>query len=359
MRKVMENLAIVIVLIFMITSIVGFILDRPVLVSYASSESMTPTINVGDLFFINPLSRRAEVGDIIVFQRRDGWTVHRVYAITSDGYITKGDNNVATDQQEGLYPTVKKSDMAGKVIVLFGRPLVVRKGGELIENIRSKATNLYVVGILVVMGAVLTFSGSNRKERHRKKSSRRFVKLSLKTVYAVISVAIIAGFVFVTISSWGTIAFTYSSTLAGGQREGWYLPGTSFERNITIENHAVYPFYYFIEPRRERVTLLGDDTFRVTGGMSHEVLLKISVPQDTRVYREEVEVRSYPAILPFGAVEKAYSASPYIPLILYSSELVAIMMTFYILAGIGKDELLRIKIRRRSVLGKIFGDGKQ
>lgn len=83
-----------------VPSVVGFLMGRPVFVSYAYSDSMVPTINRWDVFFINPLSK-GEVGDIIVFNLSGRWTVHRVYAITEEGYITKGDNNVATDQQDG------------------------------------------------------------------------------------------------------------------------------------------------------------------------------------------------------------------------------------------------------------------
>lgn len=79
MKKLLEGIITAVIFMILVASVVGgFILDRPILVSYAYSESMTPTINKGDLFFINPpLSRNAEVGDIIVFHRRDGWTVHR------------------------------------------------------------------------------------------------------------------------------------------------------------------------------------------------------------------------------------------------------------------------------------------
>ncbi|QDA30690.1 signal peptidase I [Thermococcus indicus] len=356
MKKLIENMVIVVMLIFLATSIAGFILDRPVLVSYAYSESMTPTIDKGDLFFINPLSKTGDVGDIIVFHRRDGWTVHRVYAITDEGYITKGDNNVATDQQDGAYPPVTKNDIIGKVVTVQGHPLVIRGGGSFIEGLRSKVTNVYVVGALIIVGAILTFSGGAGR-KHHKKSKKKFFRVSMRTVYAAVSVLIIAGFLFVTMASWGTLAFTYSSTLAGGQKDGWYLPGTTFEKNLSVENHAVYPFYYFIEPHSKRMELLNGDTFRIPGGESHSVLLRVSVPKETRIYREEIEVHSYPAILPLGIISRAYDVTPYLPLLLYSIELAVLMIAFYYLAGIGEGEIVRVRVRRGSIISKILGDG--
>ncbi|WP_297500829.1 S26 family signal peptidase, partial [Thermococcus sp.] len=90
MRRLIENIVVVVATVFLLASVTGFLLGRPVLLSYAYSESMTPTINKGDMFFINPLSKGGKAGDIIVFHRRDGWTVHRIFAVTEEGYVTKG-----------------------------------------------------------------------------------------------------------------------------------------------------------------------------------------------------------------------------------------------------------------------------
>ncbi|ASJ06443.1 signal peptidase I [Thermococcus pacificus] len=355
MKKLIENIIVFIVIMFLITSVMGFVLDRPVLISYAYSESMTPTINKGDLFFINPLSKGGEVGDIIVFHRRDGWTVHRIFAVTDEGYITKGDNNVATDQQDGAYPPVNREDIIGKVMAVGNHPLVIRGGGALIESARSKLTNIYAVAVILLLGAFLTFSGGNNRRGHGRK--KRFLKLSMRTVYAVVSVGIVAGFIFVTVASWGTLAFTYSSTLASGQMEGWYLPGSTFEKNLSIENRAIYPFHYFIGTKSVRVTILNEKQFKIDGKGSHEVLMKVSVPEDTKIYREEIEVRSYPAILPGRLVAAMYKINPYLPLIPYTLELAAILLALYYMADIGQGEVIRIRIRRRSLLSKIAGDG--
>ncbi len=355
MKKLIENIVVFIAIMFLITSVMGFVLDRPVLISYAYSKSMTPTIDKGDLFFINPLSKGGEVGDIIVFHRRDGWTVHRIFAVTDRGYITKGDNNVATDQQNGAYPPVKREDVIGKVMVVGGHPLVIRGGGAIIESARSKLTNIYAVAVILLLGAFLTFSGGDKNRRNGRK--KRFLKVSMRTAYAVVAVGIMAGFIFMTVASWGTLTFTYSSTLAGGQMEGWYLPGSTFEKNLSIENRAIYPFHYFIGAKGSRVTILNGEQFRIDGKGSHEILMKVSVPEDTRIYREEIAVRSYPAILPGRLVAAMYNINPYLPLVPYTLELAAILLVFYYLADIGQGEAIRIRIRRRSLLSKIAGDG--
>ncbi|WP_297509137.1 signal peptidase I [Thermococcus sp.] len=353
MRKLLENIVVVVATVFLLASVTGFLLGRPVLLSYAYSESMTPTINKGDMFFINPLSKGGKIGDIIVFHRGDGWTVHRVFAITEKGYVTKGDNNVATDQQNGENPLVRREDVIGKVVELGGRPLIIRGGGAFIESLRARLTSFYAVVIFLLAGAFLTFSGGDKRDRGR----RKYLKVRAKTLYAVVSIVIIAGFLFVTVASWGTLTFTYSSTLAGGQREGWYLPGSTFERNVTVKNSALYPFHYFITVSGGRVELLNGDTFEIPGRGTHEISLRISVPKETRIYKEEITVHSYPSILPGWLVASLYNISPYLPLLPYAMELAGVLVVFYYLADVGRGDILRIRVRRRSLLAKIMGDG--
>jgi len=352
MRRFIENVMIIVVFVFLLASLAGFFLDRPVLVSYAYSDSMTPTIDRGDLFFMNPFAGNFEVGDVIVFHRRDGWTVHRIFAVTESGFITKGDNNVATDQQDGLYPTVKREDVAGKVITLGGNPLVIRGGGSFVQAARKRLVDSRVVVLLLITGAFATFSGG--KERRAKGN---FVRIRVRTLYAVVSVVVVASFLFVTVASWGTLAFTYSSTLAGGQREGWYLPGSAFERNLSLENNAVYPFYYFLSGGSERVQSFGPTFLRIPGSSNATVSVHVAVPEDTRVYREELQVRSYPALLPSSLVVALYSLNPYLPLVAYSLLISAVLLAFYRLAGISEGDVIRIRKRRGSFLSKVMGDG--
>ncbi|WP_297534596.1 signal peptidase I [Thermococcus sp.] len=350
MKKLIEAAFALIVIIFILGSAVGYVLDRPVFISYAYSGSMTPTIDKGDLFIMNPFARSYHVGDIIVFHRRTGWTVHRIFAVTDEGFITKGDNNVATDQENGLYPPVKPRDIAGKVVVVMGHPLVIRGGGTFIENLRSKFTNVYAVIVLLIIGAILTFSGDSKVRRRKKK----FYRLKVRTLYAVLSVLLIGTFLFVTVASWGTLSFSYSSTLAGGQRAGWHLPGSVFEQNLTVKNNAVYPFYYFIGGGSNRTELLGESSFRLSGGSSKVLMVRVNVPLQTRIYVEKFTVRSYPAILPGSVVSALYGISPYAPLVPYAILMSVMLFGFYRLAGIGDVDVIRIR-RRGGVLYKILG----
>jgi signal peptidase len=54
------------------------------------SESMVPTINMGDLIITGPAKDSAEVGDIVTFELSGELVTHRIYSI-GDTISTKGD----------------------------------------------------------------------------------------------------------------------------------------------------------------------------------------------------------------------------------------------------------------------------
>ncbi len=87
------------VIIMIIVLIIGFFLSIHLLPGYnlyvVNSESMNPTINVGDITVTRTLDSRSkgelEPGDIITFQHGSGTVTHRLLSIDGDKLITKGD----------------------------------------------------------------------------------------------------------------------------------------------------------------------------------------------------------------------------------------------------------------------------
>lgn len=62
------------------------------------SGSMEPVIHTGAVAYIDFKDTSIEVGDIVTYQLVNGQMVtHRVKAVTSEGYVFKGDANDATD----------------------------------------------------------------------------------------------------------------------------------------------------------------------------------------------------------------------------------------------------------------------
>lgn len=65
------------------------------------SSSMEPAIRTGSLIFVNTRDRKAEEGDIVTFllgeSGQEVVVTHRIYCVTDQGYITKGDHNDTVD----------------------------------------------------------------------------------------------------------------------------------------------------------------------------------------------------------------------------------------------------------------------
>ncbi len=152
---------------FLLASAVGFVLNRPVLLSYVISDSMSPTLNRGDIFLINPLAE-PKPDDIIVFNLNGHWTVHRVVAETEGGYITKGDHNIATDQQGGTKNAVKRESVIGVVPVLLGNPVKIPEVGNYIQKLSGTNMSILLAVLMIASGAILlTERGKGRKRRGR------------------------------------------------------------------------------------------------------------------------------------------------------------------------------------------------
>ncbi|KUJ93364.1 MAG: hypothetical protein XD40_1422 [Archaeoglobus fulgidus] len=335
----LSDLLMLILAVFLLASTAGFLLNRPVLLSYVTSDSMTPTLNRGDLFLINPLAE-AKPDDIIVFNLNGHWTVHRVVAETDGGYITKGDHNIATDQQ-GSNSVVKRESVAGVVLVLLGNPIKIPEVGNYIQRLSGTTMNILLAVFMIVGGAMLLTG----KEERRKKE-RKVYRLRYKTAYVAVSTISIAMLLLSVIATWGVVGFNYASTLAGGQKEGWYLPESEFDRQIEIKNNALFPLLYLFSSESERVELK-DESKILSGGERAELSVHVRVPSETRIYYEEVKVHAYPLILPSDLIIRMYGLNPFLPLAAFAVELAAVLGVIYYATRAGEEEVIRLSKRRR------------
>lgn len=104
-------LAIVILLIAELT-----IFNNPLVIF---SDSMSPTLSKGSIAYLETVSfDQLKIGDIIAFDTKArNVLVHRIYNITGQGIVTKGDNNSMPDNF-----IVVPNDVIGKVN--FSLPLI-------------------------------------------------------------------------------------------------------------------------------------------------------------------------------------------------------------------------------------------
>ncbi|AIY90877.1 signal peptidase I [Geoglobus acetivorans] len=90
------------------------------------TNSMYPTFERGDIVLVQTIFKEPEKGDIIMFVREDvGYSVtHRVLKVVGDKVYTGGDAS-------GPDPNpISKSDIIGKAVLVFGKPIVVKGVGN-------------------------------------------------------------------------------------------------------------------------------------------------------------------------------------------------------------------------------------
>jgi signal peptidase len=96
----------------------GFIFFAPGYSLYlVRSESMEPTINMGDLIISAPVGEKIDEGDVVTFKLGDELVTHRIYTMSETSIQTKG------DAVEDVDPwTITSADVQGKY--LFKIPYV-------------------------------------------------------------------------------------------------------------------------------------------------------------------------------------------------------------------------------------------
>jgi len=128
--------------------------------------SMLPTLEGGDLVVIQgvPLSD-LHVGDIVVYNHLCSGggesVVHRVVNISTDGLITKGDNNPRTDQASNIAVSpITQQCLEGKVVFVI--PYVELLAYYVDQNQLPQWLN-YLPSILILIIVIASLLGEEKK----------------------------------------------------------------------------------------------------------------------------------------------------------------------------------------------------
>jgi len=106
--------------------IVYALMSQYILFAAVMTDSMTGTVDKGDLIFMTS-GGDIEVGDIIMFKAPTvSYPVtHRVSDISSIGIRTKGDFRNSTDNW-----VIQEEDIQAKAVLIFGKPIVIPEVGN-------------------------------------------------------------------------------------------------------------------------------------------------------------------------------------------------------------------------------------
>ncbi len=264
--------------------------SAPIHLSYVYSDSMEPTISVGDGYLVVP-AETVEPGDIVTFRSsaREEFITHRVVEVVEGGYLTRGDNNPSTDQAGG-HPVVTDDAIVGRVLTVGGAPIVVPH----LASVAAVASTYWPLWILLVL---LGGSFLDRTPRARDVARLRDLLVPL-VVTTVIGSAVVLAFA----------APTYSMSLVAVAAEdpsGRFVPvGETALRTLEVAGPPRFT-YQFVEGTGVEVV----ETAVVDGVNTATVAVP---PQSTSGgYDASVTTYHYPTVLPYDVMHALHALHPF------------------------------------------------
>lgn len=335
----------------------GQLLGQPVLLSYATSASMAPTIQPGDGFLVLPveLTGGVEPGDVVVFHAEElhdgGLTTHRVVEDTPRGYVTKGDANPFTDQADDE-PPVKSGQVVGEVVQVGGSVLTVPHLGDLVTGLqgllregqsalvgllgaRARLGTRGLAGLLFVAG-VLSFAVSVVRDRRGTSTparSRTRTPATTSTQSTTSTTQVLVGLaLLVVLSTTASMAVPagvteYSVISADTDDPGVRMipEGGSEVTTYTVRNSGVLPVLVFLEPGSDGITV-GSREVYVEGRDAKNATVRISVPDRNGHYRRYLVEHRYLGVLPRPTIRSLYAVHPWLPVVVVDLLAVAVFL---------------------------------
>ncbi|NJE77392.1 signal peptidase I, partial [Thermococcus sp. ES12] len=84
-----------------------------------------------------------------------------------------------------------------------------------------------------------------------------------------------------------------------------------------------------------------------------KIKVQVSVPEDTRVYGEKINVYAYLPILPERIITELYYKSPYLPFIAYIAEASFFLTLLYFAVGAGSEDIIKYRVHRSKIFDKL------
>ena len=323
-------------LVVAVSVVFGYVFEAPVLLTFVETGSMEPTIAAGDGFIAIPsMVAGVEQGDVVSFRpdviEGGQVTTHRIVGETENGYITRGDNNLVTDQDGGEPPVTEGQIVAvalsvnGEVVTIphvgtvvgaldsavsSGQRLLLRlPGTEGLQGTAGLSYILFGAGIAIYL-VVLLFG-----DKEGRTTSRSVSRSTGIPGWVVIAVA--AGLVM-TAASIGMIApsgtQTYGIVSGTGDSPAPHVleSGTSEDRQYPIGNAGVLPVVVYLDATSSGAETTSE-SYRLDRGETANMTVTLSAPSENGYYVRSVREYRYPVLLPKSVLDGLYSIHPTLP----------------------------------------------
>jgi len=354
------QLGLVVVLVALIA---GQVLGQPILLSYVTTDSMAPTIDPGEGFVALPpeLAGGVDEGDVVVYEAEEiqggGLTTHRVVDETEEGYITRGDGNPFTDQDNDE-PPVRDPDVVAVAWQPGGSVLTIPHLGTLVTGVQSVLRSLqrHLAGLfgtrallgpqglayLVLATSIVLyvvagrFEPSERRERQRSRDSGT----NPSRVMAALALVLVAGMTAAMVVPAGTQEYQIISAEFESDSPNIIQQGTNETVAYPVSNEGIVPTTVFLDADGEHIAV-ADERLTLSGRSAAETNVTMMAPPETGAYRVYLSEHRYLGLLPTSVIAALYEVHPWLPIVVIDA-LVAI--PFYL---IGTVLLGRGRIRSR------------
>ncbi|MXR50749.1 signal peptidase I [Halovenus sp. WSH3] len=340
----------IILVVVVLALLVGQFLGQPVLLSYVTTDSMEPTIDVGDGFIAVPPELAGDVseGDVIVFEAEEiqggGLTTHRVVDETEEGYITRGDNNPFTDQ-DADEPPVSETQIRAVAWQPGGSVLTIPFLGTAVMWLQSTINSVQLrlaqaLGTRALLGtqgiaylmlgvSVVLYVAAGRFEsdKNRERDLSRETGTSSHKFVALLTLIVVAGVTAAMVVPAESQEFGIVSAEFESDSPTVIEQGTNESFNYSVRNTGVLPTVVFLEPAGTRI-----DTeprqINLDGRSAANATVTISAPEETGSYRAFVQQYRYLGVLPSPVLEQLYRIHPWVPIVVIDA---VVAVPFYLI----------------------------
>ena len=369
---------ILVVFLFLASTVIGALLGQPIGLAFAETGSMSPTIDTGDGYIAvpTPVTGPVSEGDIVVFDAVNindgGYVVHRVVDETDEGYITRGDANVVTDQ-DGDEPPVSDAQVRAKVLSVGDFVITIPGIGTAISATSGFVSSIQrelaiILGTRAVLGTqglsyvlvglgtatyLLSAVAENQGKGRSRETSRQSQTVDPQFITATMTILLVVMLTLTMVVPGGLQEFQYVSSESGQPGPDVIQQGTTEEVNYTIPSNGPLPVLTVIEPASDRAGVNKSVVF-VPGNSEKAVTVTIDAPVETGVNVDAIVEHRYLAFLPQGVLLSLYGLHPWLPIVAVNL-LVGGLFFGFAIALIGFDPIrisrdrdvpLRVRLRR-------------
>jgi len=207
--KCVEYILFAVVALLVVAALWTSVAGEPRLATVVRSASMEPTLSRGDLVYTLAGDGEYGVGDLVIFRplgargSPGGWFLHRIVGeIPGKGFLTQGDANEVTDQENGLSAPVAEEAIVGFVPQVGRRPVKLPLVGLPLlwmENVRlNSGLAVVLVGLVAVSLLYLDTSSWRRSKVKRRGPSGVW---SRPAAYLVSGFVVVLLFAALTVST--------------------------------------------------------------------------------------------------------------------------------------------------------------